>query len=146
MKNVILIRHGQYDTSGETDLEQELTNQGRQQTRLAGERLSNLLGLTKKEWAEKLQKKLESDEKSEEIVARYTFPTVNVIKSTMTRARNTAEEVESELEKAGLDFKVLAESDNIREHRPYPYMGRGVGRRTVLMGTGRMKKIMRKLV
>jgi len=137
VKNVILIRHGQYDTSGETDLEQELTNQGREQTRLAGERLSSLLSLTKKDWAEKLEKKLEkleSDEKPEEIVSRYTFPEVNVIKSTMTRARNTAEEVESELKKAGLDFKVVAESDNIREHRPYPYMGRGVGKKNSFDG------------
>jgi len=135
VKNIILIRHGQYDTSGETDLEQPLTAQGREQTRLSGERLGKMLNFIKKEWEVKLQKKLEKTDDSEnsensesEILARYQFPSVNIIKSTMTRARNTAEQVESELTKAGLEWQVLAESDNIREHRPYPYVGRAPGK------------------
>jgi len=128
VKNIILIRHGQYDTSGESDLEQPLTKQGREQTRLAGERVGQLLNFMKKDWEQKSEKLDENDEKYEVLKARYNFPMVNIIKSTMTRARNTAEEVECELTKAGLEWKVLAESDKIREHRPYPYQGRAPGK------------------
>ena len=60
VKNIILIRHGQYDTSGESDLEQPLTKQGREQTRLAGERLGQLLNQIKTEMKVKLEKKLEN--------------------------------------------------------------------------------------
>lgn len=42
VRHIILIRHGQYNLNGDTDAERYLTDIGRKQARLTGERLKAL--------------------------------------------------------------------------------------------------------
>ncbi|XP_031781018.1 phosphoglycerate mutase family member 5 isoform X2 [Nasonia vitripennis] len=67
-RHIILIRHGQYNTQGKSDNERNLTNLGKLQAEVTGMRLA-------------------------ELSFRYT----TIVRSTMTRARETSECIQSHL-------------------------------------------------
>ncbi|XP_076646916.1 serine/threonine-protein phosphatase Pgam5, mitochondrial [Halictus rubicundus] len=67
-RHIILIRHGQYNLSGKTDLERKLTELGRKQAETTGKRLQEL-----------------------------GFPYSLIVRSTMTRAQETSKIIEGSL-------------------------------------------------
>ena len=74
---LVLVRHGQYNLAGQTDQENYLTELGRQQADVTGQRLALL-------YARYLRR---TDEAGQEVTDRNNF---RLVKSTMTRATETA--------------------------------------------------------
>lgn len=91
VRNIILIRHGQYNLSGKNDKERVLTELGRYQAKLTGIRLLEL-----------------------------NFPYSRLIRSTMTRARQTAEIIAESLPKniVTIDDSLLEEGSPIPPEPP----------------------------
>lgn len=90
-RNIILIRHGQYNLNGKTDRERILTELGRYQAKLTGMRLREL-----------------------------DFPYTRLVRSTMTRARETAELIAENLPKniEVIDDPLLEEGSPIPPEPP----------------------------
>ena len=74
---LVLVRHGQYNLAGQTDQENYLTELGRQQADVTGQRLALL-------YARYLRR---TDEAGAEVTDKKNF---RLVKSTMTRATETA--------------------------------------------------------
>jgi len=74
---LVLVRHGQYNLAGQTDQENYLTDLGRQQADVTGQRLALL-------YARYLKR---TDEAGKEVTDKKNF---KLVKSTMTRATETA--------------------------------------------------------
>ncbi|XP_063226676.1 serine/threonine-protein phosphatase PGAM5, mitochondrial-like isoform X2 [Bacillus rossius redtenbacheri] len=85
-RNILLIRHGQYNQDGMTDKERTLTHLGRKQSELTGRRLREL-----------------------------AYPYTILYRSTMTRARETAEIIERSLPALPVEDSSLLE-----EGVPFP--------------------------
>ena len=57
VRNILLIRHGQYDTEGKTDKDRKLTNLGHQQAKLTGDRIAHYYLLAKQRAEERWKSK-----------------------------------------------------------------------------------------
>lgn len=114
-RNLFLIRHGQYDTSAEGDENRKLTVLGHEQGRQTGVRLAHWFNLDK----ERALKKF-TDENPDASPDDFNYPKVQVIQSSMTRAKETSSEIQEIFKSAKVDFEFAGQSDLLREGPPYP--------------------------
>ena len=100
---LVLVRHGQYNQAGDTDEEHTLTELGRRQADVTGQRLALL-------YARYLQR---TDQAGKEVTDKTNF---KLVKSSMTRATETANII---LERLPSDIQ-HSSCDLIREGPPCP--------------------------
>lgn len=84
-RHIILIRHGQYHTSGKTDEERSLTELGKKQAKETGKRLQYLLSQeTKREMGDIYESTMTRAKETSAIIQNY-FPTTKVHKDDLLR-------------------------------------------------------------
>ncbi|XP_034244269.1 serine/threonine-protein phosphatase PGAM5, mitochondrial-like [Thrips palmi] len=88
VRHLLLIRHGQYNIDGNTDKEMVLTKKGVEQAKLTGKRLVTL-----------------------------NFPYTKMMRSTMTRAQQTADHILSQMKPGAFP---ISDDKMLEEGAPYP--------------------------
>lgn len=119
VRNILLIRHGQYDTDGKLDKDRKLTNLGHQQARYTGDRVAHYYLLAKQRAAERWKLKNPDVDINDENDG-FTFPKLQLFQSSMMRAQQTSSDIKEVLKEAKIDFEYVGESDLLREGPPYP--------------------------
>jgi len=109
VRNILLIRHGQYDTDGKTDKDRKLTALGHQQARLTGDRIAHFYLLQKQRAEEKWKaKNPEADINDPE--NGFKFPKLQLYQSSMMRAQQTSSGIQEVLKEAKINFEYLAKA------------------------------------
>jgi len=114
-RNILLIRHGQYDTEAKTDKERKLTPLGHSQARYTGDRIAHFYSLERERAEQRWRAKNPEADPSE-----FKFPKLQLFQSSMMRAQQTSAEIQDVLKDAKVNFEYEGESDLLREGPPYP--------------------------